>query len=855
MSKNFLFEIILRFHKLIVVVFLIAGFFSYYNMFLIDSTLEGLRYSLGQTVVAYDMEDVSGLDMLIAKAIAKEIPPYDLASRTNVINLEYAKSIVDQGKNFKQLSHIKVALNATIKEKEKQRGTFLTLLDRVNRPIRGSFIHLASIVKGFFGPEAPQEAPAEIDTALFKKFSVLKEGKNLQEVILSYRNFITQYPEYEKISFVKLKLAYTYQRLGEYDVAAGLYKEIIEDYPTGKEMAIAQIFLDMLEKKGTLLAKANSLIIKSREISSGQIEEKQKLFYNIGMIYLELFNLKEATKFFKRAVDLNPESYEASKAQYNMAWVSKEQNKLEESKAEFSKLSEKAEDDLVFDSLYQVANIQHKQGDYKEFVKLSLKLAENYKNYPSIASLCLFQAGASYMYDLNDPEKANKTFSRLVKEYPDTPYAMYLAPVSPVGIFITYLVPRATRVVAWRVMGLMCLSGYTGEIFKFTAESTEAGFNLGFNNWLKKEVPDTLGNIYVDIKGHKTDFEKNKAMSEARITMGQFNVHAKSEWILGVTEGRALDLIIKKAFIEKLPILPILLNNSLKGIKHIVEKNFPVEVANASISKDKVKLEGYGSRAALNRLKHDMEILFLTDFKIEEIKDARERQKIYDLFNEKFPEGDFSAKPRRSIDDLFLDFFTRISLYVTFKIMETVKDSKLDFERSVRTLGRLMMKEERFRVDFEEKRINADMDRLISFEFPWLIDDVFYVDLKSLDLDFKNNGDIDFEGHLGLGYGDAPKTLQPHDIAVKGSMVFEIDETSGIPRWVFKKINLNNKPFLSMEKLNMVTLRCFNMLKDENIPITLEEVRPYRDGIVFRGKGAGDFTARLFYDPYPFVIF
>jgi len=856
LNKQTILNIALRFYKLAIVGLIVVGFFSFYNIFLIDSTLENLKYSLEQAVVAYDMEDVNGLDMLIAKAISKEIPPYNMISRNSVVNLEFAKNIVDEGKSFRQLSHMKVALGSAIEEKEQERGFFLSLIDKINRPIREGFMHLAYIVQSFFRPKPVEKPVAEIDVDLFTEFRELEKGKSLKDLISNYSGFIQDHPDYRGVSLAKLKLAYTYQRLGEYDVATKLYNEVIREHPNTKESNIANVFLDTLKRKSESLKKINLLIVESHKLPDLKIVEKQEIFYKIGKIYLELFNLKEATKFFQRAVSLSPESLMATKAQYSMAWLLKEQKDLEGSLAIYSKLAaDRPDDTMAFDSLYQVATIQHAKGNHEEFISLSLKLAEQYKAYPTIASLCLFQAGASYMYDLNNLKKANEIFARLVKEFPGTAYAQYLAPVSPVGVFVTYLVPRATRVVAWRIMGLLCLSGYTGEIFKFTADSEEAGFNLGFNNWLKKELPDTVGNIYVDIRGQETDFEKGIATSEARITMGQFNVFAHGEWALGVTEGRALDLIVKKAFLEKIPIPPVLLNNSLKGVKKVIEKNFPVEISSASVRKDSAQVEGYGSMAALNRLKKDIETLFLADFKIMEIKDPAERQRVYDLFEKKFPEGDFSVTPKRDIEALFLDFFTRISLYATFKILETVKDSKLDFERSIRTLGRLMMKEENFRINFKETYINADLARFIYSEFPWVIDNKFMVDIKSLEADFKDDGYVDFTMYLGLAYGDGAQALRPSDIIAKGKMMFEIDPESGIPRWVFKDLNLNDKPFSLLDKVNMVTLRCFNMLKDENVPITIEDITLTDNTIIFKGKGAGDFTARLFYDPHPFVIF
>ena len=84
---------------------------------------------------------------------------------------------------------------------------------------------------------------------------------------------------------------------------------------------------------------------------------------------------------------------------------------------------------------------------------------------------------------------------------------------------------------------------------------------------------------------------------------------------------------------------------------------------------------------------------------------------------------------------------------------------------------------------------------------------------------------------------------------------FEIDKESGIPIWVFKKITLDGKDLTILNKINMLTRRCFSILRDENIPLTMESVTPYEKGIVFRGRGAGDFTARLLYDANPFAIF
>ena len=111
---------------------------------------------------------------------------------------------------------------------------------------------------------------------------------------------------------------------------------------------------------------------------------------------------------------------------------------------------------------------------------------------------------------------------------------------------------------------------------------------------------------------------------------------------------------------------------------------------------------------------------------------------------------------------------------------------------------------------------------------------------------FKDNGEIEFNGRLGVGHG---RTLsEPQEIKIQGNMILAIDRESRIPICVFKKFSLNQKPF-SVDRLNLITLRSFNLLKDVGLPLKLESINVSEDGIALEGAGAGDYTARVFSDP------
>ena len=56
---KFFSEVLFRFRKTITFFIVAIGFFFFYNMFLIDHTLESLKFSLEQTALAYDVEDLA----------------------------------------------------------------------------------------------------------------------------------------------------------------------------------------------------------------------------------------------------------------------------------------------------------------------------------------------------------------------------------------------------------------------------------------------------------------------------------------------------------------------------------------------------------------------------------------------------------------------------------------------------------------------------------------------------------------------------------------------------------------------------------------------------------------------------
>ena len=835
--------------KIIIFLICFSILFVPYNIFLGDQVLDELRFFLNQIDNAYGMNEIAGLDILLIRNITQQILSSKLTSN-DLMGLEFTKNILTSGQNYRQLDYAKTTLGDIIKRKEDERGIVFTVLDNLNSILKKWFVHIIHYPQYIKKHKIEPVTRAGLD--LLAEAEKLETDNKLQEAASSYDDFIKKYPNYENIASVKLRLAYSYHRTKEFDKARSIYKNIINSYSVEKEADIAQSLLTQLNQRGELTSRMNYLLSKIASLSDEDKEAKQQIFYEIGVINAGLFDFAEAKKFFKRAYNINPDNELGQKALFNSAWLSKESGDLEESISEFTSLANKKTNTaLALDTLLQIADLDHKQGHFEEAINIYLRIADEHKGEP-IAPLCLFQAAASYLYDLNNEEKSKEIFNRLIKEYPNSPYSKYLAPQNPVGLFLTYVLPRATRLVSWRAGGLICLTGYSGEAAKFAMLFEEKGFNLALNDWIRREFPDTVGNLYFDMKGVEVDFLKDKVAIRGRLVMGKFDVPGKAEFRLELSKENRLDFKITKTFLGKIPLPPFLINNAISGIFLIYRKNFPIIVEKIAMDKGELSIEGFGSKRMLMRLNKASKELLGIDMGIQDIKDPGEQEKIYGFLNKEFPENGFSPTPKEDAESLFLDFFTRMYLYSGFKLLETVKDSKLDYERSIRTLGSLQMKRIKFGVNYSEADINSSLDKYITNEFPWLVNDEFLYDIKGLEFHFTEKGEIGFSSHIVISAGGPPAIT--HDMKVEGQIVLEIDNKTGLPRVIFKEINLDGKPY-PVEKLNLVTLRGFNLEKDGNLPFRLKEVRVNESMITLKGDGAQDFLARIFSDPYLFVIF
>jgi tetratricopeptide (TPR) repeat protein len=410
-----------NFYKIAIVLVGVVVFFVSYNRFLIDHSLEVLRFSLDQVNQAKTAEDTQELGMLLDYSIMDEVSQKDVNSE-NLANLEFARTVLPKAKVLRQLEDVQFTLKDMLKEREQTRGVLLTSLDRlVSKTIKGLgyLRYLPGTIKSKFFLR--QKA----DTMLLERAMELEDEWKLEKAKDAYEDFIDRFPRYEGIARAKLRLGYTYRKLGERDSAIDLFEEVLREHYGSKESEMARKFINKENEFGDLIAKREQIIKQIPSLKT--TEEIQDAYYRIGTISASVYEFDKAREAFQKVVEIDPKSYLASKAKFNIGWNYKFQSKFEESKQTFNEIIEEdPESELALDSQYQIANTYYKEGKFEEAAKEFEDVAKKAeKKKTQVASLAQFQAGTTYLYDLKNAKEAKKAFDKVREKFQETRFSDY----------------------------------------------------------------------------------------------------------------------------------------------------------------------------------------------------------------------------------------------------------------------------------------------------------------------------------------------------------------------------------------------------------------------------------------------
>ena len=278
-----------------------AGFFVFYNMYLVDRSLVRLNISLREASDIRTLADFEKIKPHLKVFILKEIAKMTISPKA-LMSMELAQNIVTTAKTKDQMEDVIFYLKTLIDARQKEQGGFFALfggkkkevvtsVDATEGQLRARASELLAKIDTTSDPEMRQGIYYELGNISIQ----LSDVKNAE----GYFNKVT---EIKAGNFLSLKarfnLAWFFKLLGEFDRAITLFETLAKDCP-GTEIGITSLYqvADAFYKKGDY-TKARDLYATCYE-QDPQSEIADLVLFQAG--YISFYNLNDrdtATKYF-----------------------------------------------------------------------------------------------------------------------------------------------------------------------------------------------------------------------------------------------------------------------------------------------------------------------------------------------------------------------------------------------------------------------------------------------------------------------------------------------------------------------------------------------------------------------------
>lgn len=407
-----------RFYKPLAAVLGAVVFFVAYNTYIVDRSMLDIQFALQQTAKAETLDDVQGLNMLLGMMVAKEVSAREIKSE-NIINLDFANKVASEADMLAEVKDAKFMLSELLNRKKKQRNRLLVVLDTINEKVIKTGDQIRSALAARPAEELVRVEP---DEKLISRAAELEKEGDLEEALKIYEEALSQVPQYQGAE--KVKMAFLFQRFGNFGRAKIIYDEVIKKSPGSDAAQLARRLLDNLKDMVSLSRKRDLLQEEIlREVSADRLQE---LYYELGSAESMLEDYPVAEEAYKKAAQLGPKTELGRKARFNLGFNYKMQSRYEDSERVFKQLAEDfPQSDLASDAGYWTADSLNNQGRHEEAIEKFQEVAERFKD-KAVSPIALFRSGHICLYKLKDPNRAKAYFEKLKNQHGESGITDYV---------------------------------------------------------------------------------------------------------------------------------------------------------------------------------------------------------------------------------------------------------------------------------------------------------------------------------------------------------------------------------------------------------------------------------------------
>ena len=418
---------------------ILLGFFVAYNYFLIDRSLEQIRFALNSAARGNGVFENENASLLFQDVLVSEITK-EKVSLDPLITSDALQRIPAAGETPEQKTDTQFLLQNLLSSYEKERSPILKSMDRLNHFLVDQFFGFMNFLKYIFiKPEVTDKTTAQYDeqqSIILLKAREYELKWKFEEAAKTFHLFISRYPNYPKLNLVQLNLASVYMRARHYELAEKTLSGIRLTLASPAEIQLAAALKRKLKDLMSLSGKRRELREEIHELERTSVEKTEaakkvsgvldrlraerlpsvnealfERYFQLGVFDLHLFDLENAQDTFEALLDRHPSAEMEKQAKWILGWIHLLRSNYSESRRLMKELLERFPEDRYSKlGTYALSSIAERTGDYEEAAQGFEKLAKQ-ETSKNASFLLKYRAGGVYLYRLQDLSRAQTILS------------------------------------------------------------------------------------------------------------------------------------------------------------------------------------------------------------------------------------------------------------------------------------------------------------------------------------------------------------------------------------------------------------------------------------------------------------
>ncbi|MFC1504800.1 zf-HC2 domain-containing protein, partial [Spirochaetota bacterium] len=346
-----------------------------FNLFIADTSLINLKFVLRECRNETKISRAQGLSITVEDTIAREVSKLH-SDTASLMNLGFINRLVRRGKRDEQLIDVRIITAYEISRQTEKKHALYRIMDTLS------------------------VSPNTVRNVLFSMNTLID----------------TVYAKTKKSESKILMKAYNLYKEGNIKKARALCRKIIKKGKGSMDARIAARLLHYVSSYENLEKEYTGLIEDNEKVVT--VKDQQEQYFKLASIRTKMHDYEKASQLYMHASVTDKNTYISQKSSFNSGWCEKMLGDIEKAEERMESIRDSH---LVTAAKYEIADIKHQTGEHERAVEIlngiamrSEKASKRItrKSNERIAMIGSYQAGYSYLYDLDSPERAESLFKR-----------------------------------------------------------------------------------------------------------------------------------------------------------------------------------------------------------------------------------------------------------------------------------------------------------------------------------------------------------------------------------------------------------------------------------------------------------